>query len=240
MPEEISLPQEWQELPQVKELVEQAVSEARTSRAAIVKERDALKEKLTNLSKELAELRDNQEAAPPHDAPQIPKDNQDQERKRLEGQVRQLQERVKSLEAELQAKNARLAEEILERGIRDAVNKVGDVHKNAWKDVVARGKNVFSLDEQGRPVPRDPAGEIIYGKDGTQPMSFDEWAQKLLADAPHLFKAAGGGGSGATGGRNPDQNSKAVTISKEEARNPLAYRKAKEKAASNGVELIIQ
>lgn len=239
MPEEITLPDQWQELPQIKELVEQTVSEVRNSRAAIVKERDVLKEQLRNLSKELAELRDNQEAAPPQNSSKKSPDSEDQERKRLEAQVRQLQERVKTLEAELQTKNARLAEEVLERGIRDAVNKVGDVHKNAWKDVVARGKAVFSLDEQGRPVPRDPAGDIIYGKDNAQPMTFDEWAQKLQADAPHLFKAASGGGSGATGGRNPDQNSK-VVISKEDARNPLVYRKAKEKAASNGVELIIQ
>lgn len=243
MSQETILPEQWQELPQVKSLVEEAVREARAPLSTLTKERDGLQRQLRELQTELQGLHDTaqstqskengSEKKPASDFPQ-------QERQRLESLSKQLRERVASLEDELQAKDRRLAEEILARGIRDAVAKVGEVHKDAWADVVSRGKTAFSLDEQGRPVARDAAGEVIYSKDGITPMGFDEWAQKLLVEAPHLFKASSGAGSGAAGGTGQEQPGREVVLTKEQARNPLAYRRAKERAAKLGVELIIQ
>jgi len=242
MAEETTLPEHWQELPEVKSLVqqtvEQAVAEVRTSLTAVAKERDRLKEELAGLAEKLEQQKAEADRDPASGAA-VGGAGADQERKRLEARAKQLQERVAALEKELQAKNRRLAEEVLERGIREAVAAVGDVHKDAWKDVIARGKAVFSLDEQGQPVPRDAAGELIYGPEGLAPMTFGQWAQKLMTEAPHLFKASGSAGSGAAGGKGAGQGAKTVTLSRDEARNPLAYRKAKENAARLGAELII-
>lgn len=150
---------------------------------------------------------------------------------------------VSRLQAELEVKNQRLAMELVERGIRDAVSHVGEVYKNAWPDVIARGKGVFGVDEKGEVAPRGQDGAILLvGKDkDAAPLTFAQWAERLLSDAPHLFKATtrpaadqpAAGGSGKGNGQN-------VTISRDQARNPLHYRRAKELAAQRGVDLLIQ
>lgn len=247
------LPAEWQGLQEVQDLLEQARREAR---APLVQERDTLRRDLQQLQLELQQLRQTmaqlQEAGREQDKyrngnpPQNGGNDQaaTHEVQRLEALVTRLQERIKALEEELELKNKRLAEEVLERGIREAVAKVGEVHKDAWSDVVARGKALFTIDEHGRPVARDQAGNLIYGRDGMTPLDFAEWAGSLLAEAPHLFKASSGsggaGGSGANGTPAAEQGPAPVIISREQARNPIHYRRAKEKAAKLGSELLIQ
>lgn len=249
MTDETTLPEQWQELPEVRELVDKSVGEAR---AALSAERDTLKRELRQLKEQLQQMREAAAAQSPAEAqgakkpdagsPQSgqPEQQGQPEQTGQTGQIARLQTKIRELEAELKAKNDRLAAEVLERGIRDAVAKVGEVHKDAWPDVVARGKALFSIDEQGRPVARDADGNIIYAKDGLAPMDFAEWARKLMAEAPHLFKASSGAGSGAAAGTGSPQGGRPVTITKEQARNPLLYRRAKEKAAKLGSELLIQ
>ena len=226
------LPDQWREHPEVKALVTQAVKEARDALAPYVKQ---LETELTARKRQDTASNgrnDNDGETPP------PSDTS--EKHPAQNQVQRLQERIKALETELQTKDRRLAQEVLERGIREAVANVGEVHKDAWADVIARGKSVFSIDEHGCPVARDTSNNALYAADGVTPMDFAQWARNLLADAPHLFKAAGNNGSGATGGGNNEQPGRNVVISKEQARNPITYRRAKERAAKLGSELLIQ
>ncbi len=231
--EDLTLPEDWQEHPEVQALVEKAVRE---TRAQFAGERDALKQELAALRQELHELTEALARKDEEDTESKTRDNGHAE----PTAVKQLQERIRHLEEELAAKNKRLAEEVLERGLREAVSKVGEVFKDAWPDVIARGKELFSIDEQGSPVARNADDSVRYGKDGLTPLGFEEWAQGLLAEAPHLFKASAGSGGTGGQGQGAGQGGNPVVISKEQARNPLLYRRAKERAARLGSELIIQ
>jgi uncharacterized protein YukE len=234
--EDLILPENWQEHPEVHALVEKAV---RDTRAQFAGERDSLKQELAALRQELHEL--NEALARKAEEDTESKDSKAQDNGQAEpAAVKQLQERIRHLEEELAAKDKRLAEEVLERGLREAVSKIGEVFKDAWPDVIARGKDLFSIDEQGRPVARNADGSVLYGKDGLAPLGFEEWARSLLAEAPHLFKASAGSGGTGGQGQGTGQANNPVVISKEQARNPLLYRRAKERAAKLGSELIIQ
>jgi hypothetical protein len=82
------------------------------------------------------------------------------------------------------------------------------------QDILSRGRGVWSLDDNGTPVPMN-GKEVIYSKDGKEQISMTEWAQSLLMDAPYLFEANSGGGANGNkdkGGQNGtvvigDQNS---------------------------------
>ena len=61
-------------------------------------------------------------------------------------------------------------------------------------DVLLRSQSVFSL-KDGKAVPHDKDGNVIYGEGTSEPMSVKEWVKGQMDVAPHLFKASQGGGS---------------------------------------------
>jgi hypothetical protein len=90
----------------------------------------------------------------------------------------------------------------------DAATRRG-LRASAAPDLQARARGVFRLVD-GVPVAFEPDGQTVRkGKDGSSPMTLDEWVSGLATEAPHLFESnAGGGASGnGTGGvggaRNP-------------------------------------
>lgn len=94
----------------------------------------------------------------------------------------------------------RLNSATVDRELTEAAAKAG-VHKTAIADVIARGRNIFRLEESGdelRIVPKDTEGQIIFGKDGKTPLAPDAWLEGLKESAPHFFPGSTGGGS--TGG----------------------------------------
>jgi len=84
---------------------------------------------------------------------------------------------------------------------REASNE--KVLASAVDDVLLRAKSVFKVVD-GVLTPQDSNGNMVYGKDGTSPLSPGEWVKGLIKTAPHLFEPSVGGGSG--GGRNPSGN----------------------------------
>lgn len=89
----------------------------------------------------------------------------------------------------------------LGRSLRDVqvqkwVGGVGVVRKKALDDILSRGQRFWDFDAKGTLIPK-VNGEVVYGKGGN-PMTGEEWAAKLLEEAPHLFES--GKGSGAEGG----------------------------------------
>ena len=87
--------------------------------------------------------------------------------------------------------------------VRDQATKLG-VAPTAVDDVLLRAKTVYSL-KDGKPVPTNSDGEVIYGKDGATPMVIGEWVGTLKESAPHLFYSSNG--SGASGNRGVGGNS---------------------------------
>ena len=80
--------------------------------------------------------------------------------------------------------------------VSDAVNReaiAAGVKDTALEDVLTRASRVFKVvDGKATPYSGD---DVIYGKDGTTPMTVKDWLAGQAATAPHLFKESTGGGA---------------------------------------------
>lgn len=106
-----------------------------------------------------------------------------------------------ALTGQLSSANSQLSLLLIDNTVKNSAIKNG-VADTAVDDIVLRARATYVV-EKGQPVPKNANGEIIYGKDGTTPMSIDDWMAGLKKTAPHLFR--GSQGSGANGGRGNGQ-----------------------------------
>lgn len=127
---------------------------------------------------------------------------------------KQVQERVARMKDDYEGKVTALTNEngtmksqlevlVIDNSVRAAAIKAG-VRPEAMDDVLLRAKTVFKF-EKGAAVPYDSKGQPIYGRDGTNHMTTDEWATGLKKSAPHLFPTTAGGGATGPGGRGTAQ-----------------------------------
>lgn len=94
----------------------------------------------------------------------------------------------------------------IKNALLDAVTK-GGVYEKAVDDAVQRGLGVFTdLDDEGLVVAKR-GEDVVYGKDGINPLRPNEWISTLKAsgDAPHLWPASSGGGAPAHHSANGQQ-----------------------------------
>jgi len=91
---------------------------------------------------------------------------------------------------------------LIDNAVRDAALKSG-VQATAVDDVLLRAKATFKI-KDGSAVPVDAQGNVVYGKDGTSPMSVVDWTSGLKKQAPHLFQGSQGGGAQGSGKGNVD------------------------------------
>lgn len=98
------------------------------------------------------------------------------------------------------AATLRWRQSIVERHVTEAVVADGSgALPSALPDILNRAANVFYVGDDGKLTAKD--GEaIMYGADGTSPMTPKEWLAKLKEVAPHFFKASSGGGASGGGG----------------------------------------
>jgi len=89
--------------------------------------------------------------------------------------------------------NSQLEGLVVDSAVRNSAIKTGVVD-TAIDDILLRSKAVFSL-KDGKAVPYDKDGNVIYGKGSTNPMTVQEWVDGQQDVAPHLFKASTGAGS---------------------------------------------
>lgn len=97
---------------------------------------------------------------------------------------------------------------LIDSAIRSEATKNG-VRAAAVDDVLLRAKTIFQV-KDGAAVPVGKDGQVIYGKDATNPMSASEWIGSLKKDAPHLFedsRGSGAGGSSGSAGNNTNMSS---------------------------------
>ncbi len=252
-----TLPQGWQDQPEVKALVDKAVQAAAQTR---VQESEQLREQVSSLKEQLAKFdgldpdqakkalssvqdKAEREMLEQGKVDQLLETRMARSRNEYEARIKQLDSRLAGLQEELEQKTSRLAEVLVERGIKDAVDEVGVIYKNAWPDVLARGKSLFQIDANGRAVARDADGNLLSGRNDGESLTFIEWAKDLLVNAPHLFASSGnakersGGGAAVSGREFKGQN---VKLSREQAKDPAQYRSAKKRAVIQGGELVIQ
>jgi hypothetical protein len=82
---------------------------------------------------------------------------------------------------------------LIDSAVRDSAIKAG-VIDTAIDDVVLRSQSIFAIKE-GKAIPNDSDGNIIFGSGNSDPMSVEEWVKGLTETAPHLFGASTGSGS---------------------------------------------
>ncbi len=99
-------------------------------------------------------------------------------------------EKIQGLNATL---NKQLETLVIDNAVRDSATKSGVVDTGI-DDVLLRSQSVFSL-KDGKAVPHDRDGNVIYGEGKSEPMSVQEWVKSQMEVAPHLFKPSQGGGS---------------------------------------------
>jgi hypothetical protein len=68
-----------------------------------------------------------------------------------------------------------------------------NVKQTAFEDVLLRAKNTFGL-QDGVAIAKDDKGETIYNAEG-EPLSIDQWINKLQKTAGHLFEESTGAGA---------------------------------------------
>lgn len=237
----------------VRKMIETAVAESTkglsTNRDEILSEKKELQKKLEELGKQWDGL-----------DPEVVKNlvnrmNTDEETKLIaEGKIDEVVERrVTAMKTDLETRLASATEKLEalegEKGslsdkvknlvIDGMVRQAGSELKllpTAVEDAIVRAKGRFQLDENDKPVARDDNGALLIGKDGKSPLSPTEWLEGMKEKAPHWFPtpsgAGAGGGPGNSGGGQ-------FTLSRSQARDPQAYRTAKEAAQKAGQPLQI-
>ena len=187
------------------------VSEFRDNNIALRRELDKSKEH----EKELATLRKQVQrfkGIDPEKAAEAMKKIQAVEEQKMidAGQIDEIvQQRTERMRADLEEKNqtaearAKKFEQlyrsnVIDNGLQQAINQVGRVRSGAMTFALKHGHDVWTVDEEGRPVPQGKDGQVLYGKDGKQAITMQEWAQSLMVEAPYLFEDSAGGGSSST------------------------------------------
>lgn len=82
---------------------------------------------------------------------------------------------------------------LIDSAVRSAAQSSG-VRSAAMEDVVLRANTTFKVVD-GKAVAHDSEGRVVYGKDGSSPLTTTEWIQGLRTSAPHLFEQSQGGGA---------------------------------------------
>lgn len=122
----------------------------------------------------------------------------------------------------------KLGEVLIDAEIHKAVTNVAQPRRGAMGDILNRAKSAWGCDENGNLKAR---GEGLFNEKG-EPMTMDDYARRLVTEAPHLFESGGGGGS--QGGRQGNgQRQGPKTIS----RDPVSVGRNLEDVASGRVEV---
>lgn len=125
--------------------------------------------------------------------------------KRTEAMRKDLESRISAAQAALEERDGLIAKMrskletlTIDSALKELALKAG-VRDTALPDLLSRGRSVFKMkDEQVVPLNED--GTTRLGKNGRDPLTFDEYVALLQSDAPHLFEPNTGGGSSTTAG----------------------------------------
>lgn len=186
------------------------LDEFRTNNVALTKQLQDLQKKVEGIDLDkLAEMRETQRKA--EEGELLKKGDVDGLiASRLKAVLAPIEQAKKDADEALRKANEQLATVQINQAAIEAGTKRG-LRASAIPDLTSRARGVFRIDG-GKATAFDSSGNKIFGADGVTPMTVDEWAEKQVADAPHLFEGNAGGGasgggsggaSGAANGKNP-------------------------------------
>jgi len=92
---------------------------------------------------------------------------------------------------------------VIDNRIQMAAANVGKIKEGAMRDIVSRGREVFKMDDNFKPVARDDDGNPMFSKDGTSPLSIEEWAFELPNNASYFFEETTGSDARGGGDKGP-------------------------------------
>jgi hypothetical protein len=125
-----------------------------------------------------------------------------------EGRISALEKQNEELSKSSETYKGQLSEVVIDNSLQQAVGTVATVRQGAMRDILARGRETWRLDDAGKPIPYGPDGNVLYGKDGKVTLTMEEWAQGLAQEANYLFEPNSGGG--APGNQRPSSEGNAV------------------------------
>ncbi|WP_288421582.1 hypothetical protein [uncultured Acinetobacter sp.] len=209
MPDEIKVDLEN---PEIKAAIQAAVDEAvkglKDKNAELIKDKKELKDELGSLKSKVDGL--------DLDAIKVllDKSNQDEESKLIaEGKIEEvIQKRTEKMREEheklLKAEKERadkaetyankFRQSVIQGQIVQAAVEMGALSE-ATADIAFLAQSQFSLDENGKAVAVDTNGDVVIGKDGTNPVTPKEWVEGLRENKPYFWPKANGSGSPGSG-----------------------------------------
>ncbi|MCT9382822.1 hypothetical protein KTI22_01035 [Acinetobacter baumannii] len=209
MPDEIKVDLEN---PEIKAAIQVAVDEAvkglKDKNAELIKDKKELKDELGSLKSKVDGL--------DLDAIKVllDKSNQDEESKLIaEGKIEEvIQKRTEKMREEhekvLKAEKDRadkaesyankFRQSVIQGQIVQAAVEMGALSE-ATADIAFLAQSQFSLDENGKAVAIDANGEVVIGKDGSNPVTPKEWVEGLRENKPYFWPKANGSGSPGSG-----------------------------------------
>ena len=99
------------------------------------------------------------------------------------------------LEATIVAKDAKIAELVIDAQIGDAIASSKGCRQTARRDILRAAREVFALDENHAPIARTLEGTLRMGKNGKDPLTPAEWLDGEKEVSPHWWEASSGGGA---------------------------------------------
>ena len=112
---------------------------------------------------------------------------------RVENMKADLDAQISALTKERDSAHSNLNRLLIDNEVARVATALG-VAPTALDDVISRASRAFKVVD-GAAVMQDSNGQIVYGKDGSTPMSLSEWGSGLRTTAPHLFIQSEGGGA---------------------------------------------
>lgn len=115
-----------------------------------------------------------------------------------EAQVKSRADEAKAWQTKATTVQTQYDRSIIDRNVTQAVidPKLG-ARPDALPDILHRAYGIFSV-ENGRLTARN--GEaVLYGADGSTPLTPNEWLSELKQTAPYFFKDSNGGGAAGSG-----------------------------------------
>jgi hypothetical protein len=171
------------------------LDEFRANNLTLARERDELKKRFEGIDPEevrkLAEEKRRLEEAAQLKAGEFDKVLA----ARLQAAKGEHDKQLAAVTGERDALHTRLSAIQIDQAVVTEASKRG-LRASAIPDITARARGAFRLVD-GSPTPFEADGKTVRaGKDGVAPMNLAEWVDTLVSDAPHLFEANAGGGSG--------------------------------------------
>ena len=120
-------------------------------------------------------------------------------KKDYDSQLTAREEKLKEQAKAIADKDESLRKLVVDGKIRETFISL-DFEPAAMDDVLRNAREVFIMDKDGKVVPRDADGNMLFGKDGTTLLDTKAWLELQAEKKPYLRRASKGAGANGNNG----------------------------------------